>query len=109
MKRLLDSQSGRGRGLPVVALVAVLLAALVWSLGSALADSSSPSPASGEKVILQVGGRAFDSLNPFIGQQNIAYDLYRLNYDYLVNYDPNTPAPIPGLATSWTHSADGKT
>ena len=99
-------RSGRRRRLPIVALVAVLLAALLWSLGSALADSSSPSPASGKKVVLQVGWyENLDSLNPFIGQQNVAYDLYRLNYDYLVNYDANTLAPIPGVATSWSHSA----
>ena len=110
MERSHDSQSRRRRGLPIAALAAVLLVALVWSLGSALADSSSPSPTSAKKIVLQVGWyENLDSLNPFIGQQNVAYDLYRLNYDYLVNYDQNTLAPVPGLATSWTHSADGKT
>ena len=110
MKRLLYSQSRYGRRLPLVALAAILIAALVWSLGSALADSSSPSPASGKKIILQVGWyENIDSLNPFIGQQNVAYDVYRLNYDFLVNYDADTLAPIPGVATSWSHSPDGKT
>ena len=110
MTRLLYSHSRYGRRLPLLALAAILIAALVWSLGSALADSSSPSPASGKKVILQVGWyENLDSLNPFIGQQNVAYDVYRLNYDFLVNYDADTLAPIPGLATSWSHSPDGKT
>jgi peptide/nickel transport system substrate-binding protein len=110
MTRLLCSHSRYGRRLPLLALAAILIAALVWSLGSALADSSSPSPASGKKVILQVGWyENLDSLNPFIGQQNVAYDVYRLNYDFLVNYDADTLAPIPGLATSWSHSPDGKT
>ena len=110
MARSPDSQSRRWRRLPIAVLAAVLLAALFWSLGSALAERSSPSPTSARKVVLQVGWyENLDSLNPFIGQQNVAYDLYRLNYDYLVNYDRNTLAPIPGLATSWTHSADGKT
>ena len=110
MTRLLYSHSRYGRRLPLLALAAILIAALVWSLGSALADSSSPSPASGKKIILQVGWyENIDSLNPFIGQQNVAYDVYRLNYDFLVNYDADTLAPIPGLATSWSHSPDGKT
>ena len=69
-----------------------------------------PAPLSGKKVVLQVGWyENLDSLNPFIGQQNVAYDIYRLNYDFLVNYDADTLAPIPGLATHWSHSSDGKT
>jgi peptide/nickel transport system substrate-binding protein len=93
----------------LAALAAVLLAALVWSLGVALADSSSPSPTAGKKIVLQVGWyQNLDSLNPFIGYQNVSYDVYRLNYDYLVNYDSATLKPIPGLAQSWDHSADGK-
>ncbi len=110
MKRLLYSQSRHGRRLPLVALAAVLIAAFIWSLGSALADSSSLSPANGKKIVLQVGWyQNIDSLNPFIGQQNVAYDVYRLNYDFLVNYDAGTLAPVPGVATSWSHSRDGKT
>jgi len=110
MERLHGSWSMRGRRLPLIVVVAVVLAALLWSLGSALAASSSPSPASGKKIVLQVGWyQSLDSLNPFVGQQNVAYDLYRMNYDYLVNYDRDTLAPIPGVATSWTHSPDGKT
>jgi ABC-type transport system substrate-binding protein len=110
MERSLDAQSRRRRRLSIAVVAAVLPAALFWSLGSTLAASSSPSPVGAKKIILQVGWyENLDSLNLFVGQQNVSSDVYRLNYDQLVNYDPKTLAPIPGVATSWTHSADGKT
>ena len=93
-----------------VAWIAVLVVAgaLIVGLATALGASTSPAPGHGKQIILQVGWyQNLDNLNPFIGYQNVSYDVYRLNYDYLVNYDPATLRPIPGLATSWQHSADG--
>ena len=108
--RVLQRRRWRRRRTVAVALAATMATALVWSLGSALASGSSPAPRGAARTVLQVGWyENLDSLNPFVGQQNVAYDLYRLNYDYLVNYDPDTLKPIPGLATSWSHSADGRT
>ena len=99
-------------GRQATVLLAVALAAgMAWGVVSALAASSSPSPSpsSGKKIVLQVGyDQSVDSLNPFIGYQTISWDIYSLNYDYLVNYDPATLKPVPGIAESWEHSPDGK-
>ena len=100
--------------LTVIAILTLLLTLGVgWGLVSALAESASP-PATtapgGEKIILQTGYyEKIDSLNPFIGWAGVAYDVYNLNYDLLVDYDPDTLQPIPGLAESWETSEDGKT
>ncbi len=50
-----------------------------------------------------------DNLNPFIGIQGLDYQIWHLNYDFLVGFDAKTLAPRPELATSWTRSPDGKT
>ncbi len=93
----------------VLLIVAALAAGLLWSIGSALATSSSPSPA-GKLVILHIGTlQDADNLNPFIGYSGTAYEIFHLNYDLLVGYSPDNFAPRPELATSWSHSADGKT
>ena len=81
---------------------------LVWGLVAAFAGSSSP-PASSGKVVLKLGVPAdADSLNPWVGYAGTAYEVWGLNYDFLVNHDPYGN-PVPGLAESWTTSPDGLT
>ncbi|MBM3147417.1 MAG: ABC transporter substrate-binding protein, partial [Actinobacteria bacterium] len=61
------------------------------------------------KTTVQVGWtQNLDSLNPFVGYQNVSYQVYYLNFDTLVNYDPATLEPIPGLAERWEISEDGR-
>ena len=88
--------------------VCVLLAAgLALGLSAALAADPSASP-SGGKVTLRVGWTLEpDNLNPFIGYATSAYEVWRLNYDFLVGYDTDLK-PQPELATSWKISPDGK-
>ncbi|NLE21414.1 MAG: ABC transporter substrate-binding protein, partial [Actinobacteria bacterium] len=90
------------------ALLAVMLGAgLTWGLGSALADDPSASPGAG-KVVLHVGWTNDpDNLNPFIGAETSSYEIWLLNYDFLVGYSTDLQ-PTPGLATSWETSPDGK-
>ena len=96
----------RAKTVCLLAATAILLAGLSWGVISAFASSATP--AASPRTILQIGYyQSLDSLNPYIGQQDIAWDIYRLNYDRLVCYDPATLKPIPGLATSWSHSPDG--
>jgi len=99
-------------GRQAVALLAgALAAAMAWGVVSALAasPSSSPSPSGANKIVLQVGFEdTVDNLNPFIGYALVSYDIYDLNYDFLVNYDAATLKPVPGIAESWEHSPDGK-
>ena len=106
------SQPGGHRRRPrlfVVLLVACLLAAgLVSGLGSALAADPSASPDAG-KVVLRVGWTNDpDNLNPFIGYETSSYEIWMLNYDFLVGYGPDLEA-VPGLATEWSTSPDGLT
>ncbi len=99
------------RGLKVsLLLTASLLAAgLVWGIGGALA-ASSPSPSGSAKVIRAQFGTTFDAdnLNPFIGYSGTSYEIFHLNYDFLVGYGVNLE-PRPELATSWSTSPDGLT
>ena len=97
----------RSRSLLLLLGAAVLCCGLVWGLGSALAADPSASPASG-KVVLRVGWTNDpDNLNPFIGAETSAYEIWLLNYDFLTGYSLDLK-PTPDLATSWETSADGK-
>lgn len=97
----------RGSRLFLLLLAVALVAGLAWGLGSALAADPSASPAAG-KVVLRVGWTNDpDNLNPFIGAETSAYEIWLLNYDFLVGYSTDLQ-PVPDLATSWETSADGK-
>ncbi|HJW74368.1 MAG TPA: peptide ABC transporter substrate-binding protein, partial [Thermoleophilia bacterium] len=107
-----QSREGRVRRRWAALLVAaiVLTAGLVWGLTSALAESASPSPGA-DKVTLRVGWiNDPDGLNPFIGYESSAYEIWHLNYDMLIGYRAEDLAPVPELAAEMpTTSADGLT
>jgi peptide/nickel transport system substrate-binding protein len=87
--------------------IALLAAGLIWGLAASFAES--PPPASNGKVVLKLGLPAdADSLNPWIGYFGLSYEVWSLNYDFLVNHDPQGN-PAPGLAESWSTSPDGLT
>ena len=48
-----------------------------------------------------------DNLNPFIGAETSSFEIWMLNYDFLVGYGLDLQ-PKPALATSWETSGDGK-
>ena len=98
----------RPRLLLLLLVVGLLAAGLASGLGSALAADPSASPA-GDKVVLHVGWTNDpDNLNPFIGAETSAYEIWLLNYDFLTGYSLDLK-PTPDLATSWETSSDGKT
>ena len=99
---------GLGRLRVVLTLLALLLTAgLAWGLGAGAAGGSS-SPAASGKLTVRFGTTFdADNLNPFIGYSGTAYEIFHLNYDFLVGYDTDL-APRPELATSWETSPDGK-
>ncbi len=104
-----DRSGFGGKRWLLLAVAVLLVAGLVWGITGALAESGSPSPASGGKVVLKVGlMNKPDSLNPFVGYENSSYEVWCLNYDFLVGYAPDGSAR-PALAESWSTSADGKT
>ena len=79
-------------GLILAALVAAMLglhfpAASKADSASPSAQASAPATTAGEKI-LRVGWlQEPDNLNPFIGIQGTSYELYHLNYDFLVGFD----------------------
>jgi peptide/nickel transport system substrate-binding protein len=118
-----DSARVRGRGGLLFAAAACVLGAavlLALALGAggltsqARADSpsASPSAAAAGKTVLRVGVFVddLDSLNPFVGYTELAYEVYSQNYEYLVERRPEDFMPGPdGIAESWEQSADGLT
>ena len=118
------NQHVRVRPFLVLMLAAVVgIFGLVWAMEamgseSPAADSSASAAASttdAGKVVYKVGWtRQPDNLNPFIGFESPAFEMWYLTYDSLVGFDPKTLSPskgasATGLATDWSVSDDGLT
>jgi len=76
------------------------------------ASSISPAHAAGETSddVLRIGwAQDPQTLNPFIGLDEESYTIWAINWDLLVNYDPDDLSPAPGIAESWEISDDRKT
>ena len=112
--RELASSAGTGRAgwrrsavVLAAALAAVVVAGLAGGLVRALAVTGSPAPAG--TTVLKVGWvNEPDNLNPFIGTSTSSFLIFHLNYDMLTGYKASNVDPAPELATSWSHSPDGK-
>jgi len=98
-------------------LLAVVAALVVATLPAAAYAASTPSPSAspsattstGEQRVLTVGlVNDVDSLNPFVGFLVESYEMWGLMYDTLTGYSLKDFSPVPGLAQSWSSSADGK-
>ena len=96
-----------------IAAVCLLAGGVAFGLQSALATSPSSTPSAGPLVVRIGWDEDPDSLNPFIGYAQSAYESWSLNYDELVDIGPDGNF-VPELATSvpTIHnggiSADGK-
>ncbi len=98
---------GRLAAVLAAALAAVVVAGLAGGLVRALAVTAPPSPAG--TTVLKVGWvNEPDNLNPFIGTSTSSFLIFHLNYDMLTGYKASNVDPAPELATSWSHSPDGK-
>ena len=93
------------------ALVLLALALLLLLAAAPLATASeSAAPAASEGTTFRVGWLLEpDNLNPFIGLLGQDYEIWHLNYDFLVGFDAKDLSPKPELAESWEVSEDGKT
>jgi peptide/nickel transport system substrate-binding protein len=106
-----------GRLWAVAEVAAVLVFALIAGSGSAVAASSTSSPAasvSPGSLVLRIGWTTEpDNLNPFIGWQNPDYEIWAINYDFLFGFGRNQQ-PTLDLAREFPTkqnggiSADGK-
>ena len=110
-QRLFTSSSSllsRARRWSILVACGALALGFTAAMANAFGASTSPSPAAG-KIVLRVGWTNDpDNLNPFIGYESSSYEIMHLNYDLLVGFSATDMGPRPELATSWTHSADGK-
>jgi peptide/nickel transport system substrate-binding protein len=89
-----------------------MFAALLVPLGLAAGGpaGATESEDSGEKVTFTVGLlNEVDSFNPFGGIEAPSFEMWALNYDYLISYSMDDMSPEPGLATEWETSEDGLT
>ena len=96
--------------LVAAALLAALCAGLACGPAGASSASSSPSPSPSAKPLTARFGTTSDAdnLNPFLGWSGTSYEIFHLNYDFLVGYDTDL-SPRPELATDWEVTPDGKT
>jgi peptide/nickel transport system substrate-binding protein len=85
----------------------VIFACLLAALASTVAAHGQSAP---KPVVFDVGNtQDIDSMNPLVGVSVPAYEAWNMEYEQLVGKSAKDFSPVPGLATSWTASDDGKT
>lgn len=106
-------KSRRSLGMVLVLVGLTLVVALAFGLAGAFASSSSPAPST-DKVVLKIGWQTDpDNLNPFIGTEESAYEVWTLNYQFLFGFS-SSDEPTPDIAAeiptynNGDISADGK-
>lgn len=107
----MTTRAASRRRWPAFAVTAALAlaAALLAPATAALAESPSPATSAAGSTTLRIGiSQKWSTLNPFIALLGADYEITSLNYDLLVEIGPDMK-PAPGLAESWSHSADGLT
>ena len=63
-----------------------------------------------EKKVIKIGWEQDpQTLSPFTDQDEESYRIWAINYDLLVNFNPDDLSPTPGIAESWDISDDKKT
>ncbi len=81
----------------LLAVAVVVTGGLAWGVVSAFGADATPSPA--EKTVLHVGWTAEpDNLNPFVGYETSALEIFHLNYMFLVGFRSKDLSPAPELA-----------
>jgi peptide/nickel transport system substrate-binding protein len=87
---------------------AVLVAAVALGLDASRGAAQDSGSAGND--LLRIGwAQDPKTLNPFIGVNEEEYTVWALNWELLLNFDPETLGPSPGIAQSWEVSEDRKT
>lgn len=95
-------------GQPNRSRLRLLLAVALACLG--MSAVTAPTATADEPVRFTVAlTNEADSFNPFLGIEAASFEMWALTYDYLISYSMEDMSPQPGLAESWTTSADGLT
>ena len=108
-----EARSGTHAIVFAIVLLAVLLTLALSSV--ALAETSSPAAApssaagspSSDALVYRIGiaQDVVDGVNPFSSQSGIAWESFRLGYNFLTWYDADYK-PVPDAAESWEVSSD---
>ena len=107
MKTLFGSHAWRHPGTQALILLLLAAVALLALTPAALASSESPDA---DNLTFRVGWLLEpDNLNPFIGLLGQDYQIWHLNYDFLIGFDAKDLSPRPEIAESWEVSEDGNT
>ena len=96
------------RLLPYVVAVVVVTAAVALAAGLATARADTPAPtASAERLTLRIGWTSQpDNLNPFIGWQNVTYEIWSVNYGFLFGFGSDN-SPTLDLAREFPTEENG--
>ncbi|MFN8113228.1 MAG: peptide ABC transporter substrate-binding protein [Solirubrobacterales bacterium] len=85
----------------ILVLAAAMLLGLAGSGGATAQDSSG--------ATLKIGwAQDVRTMSPFFGYDEENFVIWSLNYDLLVNFDPEDLSPAPGIAESWEIADDRK-
>jgi len=100
----------QSRRLPLKAVVASLVCLVIATGAAGAAWSASPTPSaspSGGELVYRIGiaQDVVDGVNPFSSQSSIAWESFRLGYNFLTWYDADYK-PVPDAAESWEVSSD---
>jgi peptide/nickel transport system substrate-binding protein len=88
----------------LLSVIAVAVAGLLVAGPGVVRADAAPA------TVLRVGlTQDIDTLNPFMAEFASSTDIGRAMYEFLTTYAPTNEEPVPGLATAWRHSADGRT
>ena len=91
----------------LLASAAMLVASVVAAI--AIGGASAAAQDSGYEVLRIGWSQDAKTLNPFTGVNEEEYTIWALDWELLLNFDPETLEPSRGIAESWEVSEDRKT
>jgi peptide/nickel transport system substrate-binding protein len=96
---------------PATHLLAPVVLAALLCLGLTACTGGGTSPKGvANGGTLRIGmTQTIDNLNPFVGFEQVSYNIWETIYPQLDQYDVKSLAIEPDFATSWDTSSDGKT
>src|SRR5829696_3446991 len=90
-------------------IVGLLVAVAAVALAVAALPAGAQDDGAKKKVLKLGWGQDVQTLNPFVAQDEENFRIWALDWDLLVNFNPDDVSPAPGIAESWEVSNDKKT